>query len=194
MFTKSKKNRLIAVLALCAVLLFALCGLTACGESEDDSSSSGSSKTEVGTYIYGCYEEGDLDAGTGYLLTDYGMASDSYEVWTLKVYDDDTYYMVYTCSIYMYGNFCGIVVESEGTYTSSLDDDDYTVYSLSEATSLSYKTCGMSTLTITLDSTFPVERLGQSSASTTKDEFISLYGAAQSVTIQDNGVSFAFND
>lgn len=175
MVTKGKKFRWCAALAAAAVLAVSMAGLAACGSDDEEI---------VGEYVYG--EEG------GYTIEKYSMTIDTYDSYLLRVYDDDTYELFFTQSMSMYGEYITIVVQTDGTYTTGKDDDDYTVYTLSEAEEIDYKTAGMYELSVnSATSTFPAELLGGDYVEA--DEFAEMYGQEMSVTIGDSGTTFTIS-
>lgn len=129
----------------------------------------------------------------GYYIPAYSMLQPGYDNYVVTTFADGSYNAINVKYMDMYGTQGSVVLETEGKYTETENEDGDAIINIAAATSILYTTCGMFNYQYTWgvsgmeDSTFPVALLGSSSASDTLDLFKAEYGYAYSFLTTDSG-------
>lgn len=127
----------------------------------------------------------------GYYIPAYKMLQAGYDNYVVTTFADGTYNAINVKYMNMYGTIGSVVLETEGAYTESENEDEDTIININAASSILYTTCGMFNYQYSWgvsgikDSEFPVALMGSSSASDTLDFFKSEYGYAYSFLTTD---------
>jgi hypothetical protein len=145
-----KLNKIVMAVVSVVTVCAAAIGFAGCGESKT-------------TNIYIASFASSLN------LPDYGMEQPAVDNYVITTYEDGNYDMVLVKYMDMYGTDGSVTIVTTGTYESKENADGDQIITLSDATSISYTTCGMFTMqyswnTDLPDTEFPVEFLGSTSA------------------------------
>ncbi len=129
----------------------------------------------------------------GYYIPAYSMLQPGYDNYVVTTFTDGSYDAINVKYMNMYGTNGSVVLKTQGTYTTSQNEDGDDVINIGAASSILYTTCGMFNYQYSwgvsgmTDSTFPVALMGSSSASDTLEYFKSEYGYAYSFLTTDTG-------
>ena len=172
--------KIMSVLALAAVVVFATASMVACGETQAEI---------VKTYVVS--ESVEKDIGT------------DYNVYQLHLLSDNTYELVTTTYTYGYSMNLGTYsVESFGTYEKGTSEDGYTSYKLLKADRVilnAYSLAGgfniyIDTATATYPTELPASGEGDKVYAQSADDVIKAYGAERTVYVSDDKNTFALSN